>query len=118
LILKEEFKDIKQMSEIKKLNDEIKKYVKNHPYPTYREMCNKLPDELSMEYNEELHECVKTIYNNLTNKKMCRELGFKIYDILSHEGMVKMFYILRYVCKGCYLHGLDSAWDGIGQWSF
>jgi hypothetical protein len=70
------------------------------------------------------HECLKTIYENIWDEKICCEMGQKIYDRGGHQAMVMNFYSLMYsplresknrMIRG-YYRMVEHWWDKIGEW--
>lgn len=56
----------------------VEKFIREHPYPGYDEIRNKLPIELWAEYGTLNHEWCKMIYENLTNDNIMEEYMGKI----------------------------------------
>ena len=107
----------------------IEKYVNDNPYPSYKMMCERLRNnnaiELYAEYGEENHKLLKICYDNITNKKICKSAGQKIYNRGGHESMAKNYYTLKLFSPFAessnttirsYGGMLNHWWDGVGTW--
>jgi hypothetical protein len=110
--------------------EDVKRYVSMNPYYSYDDMVKRLltnkdmPMELFAEYGMMNHECLKTIYENIWDETICREMGQKIYDCGGHKAMVMNFYSLMYsplresenrMIRG-YYRMVEHWWDKIGEW--
>jgi hypothetical protein len=84
------------------------KFVKENPYPTYKEMMNKLDNHMDLfsEYGKMQHNWCKTIYENPTNKDIIIETGKKIYRLGGMQALVSNNTILKYFSP--YWDSLDS----------
>jgi hypothetical protein len=73
-------------------------FVKENPYPTYREMLKKLDHhiELSSEYGKFQHEWCKTIYENPSDKDLIVETATKIYRLGGIQALMSNHTILSY----------------------
>ena len=70
-----------------------------------------------------LWEWSNTLYNNITNEAVVKEIGQEIHAEYGHHGMQSVFYFLNRtpvafngmtwsIFKSC----LNIAWDGVGNW--
>ena len=105
----------------------IEDFVKENPYPNYKDMCEKIKTNLQLwcEYGKPNHEWCKTIYENATNKAIIKEMGENINKRGGMQAMVMNYYILKdhspfsksnhYVIN-CWAHSyVEFSWDGIGD---
>jgi hypothetical protein len=73
-------------------------FVKENPYPTYKEMLLKLDNNMDLfsEYGKMQHVWCKTIYENPTNKTLIVETGKKIYRLGGMQALVSINTVLKY----------------------
>lgn len=110
--------------------DAIVSFVSANPYPSYTEMMNRLESfpELYAEYGEYNHMAMKTCYENLTNKEVCKRVGEHIYNRGGIQAMRSNYYVLKIlsplamstdiVVKCAARDYVECAWDGIGSWRY
>ena len=67
--------------ELKAEEKKTKKYIKKNPYPTYKQMIERIKNHLELyaEYGESNHEWLKTIYENPYNEEIAVKMGKLIY---------------------------------------
>ena len=78
--------------------DGIDRFVRENPYPSYKEMTNKLNDhiELSAEYGQTQHACCKTIYENPNDDELIVTMGKRIHALGGTQALASNFSIIKY----------------------
>ena len=134
--------------ELEKENKLLINFITHNEYPTYEFVMNeillKLTDqrdkvEQVSAYDKPNHQCMKTIYENITNKTICQEQGDRIDKLIGFTGMNHNFYtycnVIGYMMKNskynkkftndelrsiyCNLTCLvKQYWNGVGEWKY
>lgn len=131
--------DEEYQKEVEKENTQIRNFIRNNPYPSYKFIVNELIlknkdfDQFA-EYGEPNHKWMKQIYENILNDDIIKEYGRAIYERGSFVTLQSNYNTLldvvrhliyqnekmddneRTVVFSNFKFIVSKRWEGIGEW--